>query len=110
MFFAKRKNLLIAQSRATHGSEMTKLIAFLRFVVATTVFIPFIAQAIPFAFSSTGSLTTPRYQHRATVLSNGKVLVSGGFNTNTGTLAGAELYDPATGMWAPTGTLATARR
>src|SRR5947209_8060448 len=49
-----------------------------------------------------------RVEHTATLLSSGKVLVSGGFNGSY--LSGAELYDPATGSWSSTGSLTTARR
>ena len=42
------------------------------------------------------------------MLPNGKVLVAGGRNSS-GILASAELYDPATGTWSGTGSLATAR-
>ena len=47
-------------------------------------------------------------QHTATLLPNGQVLVAGGDGI-TGHLATAELYDPATGMWTATGSMATAR-
>ena len=47
--------------------------------------------------------------HTATLLANGKVLVAGGYNENGSDLASAELYDPATGTWSPTGSLGTAR-
>jgi len=63
----------------------------------------------PFTFNNTGSLTTARLIHTATLLNNGKVLVAGGtpdFNTP---LSSAELYDPASGTWTATGTLNTAR-
>ena len=60
-------------------------------------------------WSPTGSLTTPRTFHTATLLPTGKVLVVGGDNFNDGILASAELYDPATGIWSPTGPLTTAR-
>src|SRR4029079_3485725 len=43
-------------------------------------------------WTPTGSLGTLRSSHRATLLANGKVLVAGG---NSGALASAELYDPA---------------
>ena len=46
-------------------------------------------------------------------LPNGKVLVAGGadlrINGGLGILSTAELYDPATGIWTPTGSLASAR-
>jgi N-acetylneuraminic acid mutarotase len=60
----------------------------------------------------TGSLVTERSDHTATRLPNGKVLVAGGLNYNGSKyvyLASAELYDPATGHWTATGSLAFAR-
>jgi N-acetylneuraminic acid mutarotase len=54
---------------------------------------------------------TARYQHTATLLQNGQVLVAGGYNPNAPTpfLASAELYNPATGTWTTTGSLHAAR-
>jgi hypothetical protein len=46
-------------------------------------------------FSTTGSLVTPRLNPTATLLPNGKVLVVGGWNTDT--VETAEVYDPANG-------------
>ena len=64
-------------------------------------------------WTATGSLATARAYHTATLLPNGKVLVAGGenilYNNGEETLASAELYDPATGMWTSTGSLATPR-
>jgi hypothetical protein len=61
-------------------------------------------------FFPTGSMTTPRVGHTATLLSNGKVLVSGGGSGGCGVnLASAELYDPATGTFTPTGGMTTPR-
>ena len=62
----------------------------------------------PFTFSNTGSLTTARFYHTATLLPNGKVLVVGGRGTS-GALNGAELYDPISGTWSATGSLNTDR-
>ena len=45
----------------------------------------------PFEFEETGSLAAARLNHTATLLSNGKVLVAGGFNYES-YLASAELY------------------
>ncbi|HJX64638.1 MAG TPA: kelch repeat-containing protein [Polyangia bacterium] len=43
-----------------------------------------------------------RELHTATRLEDGKVLIKGGFNSWTGN-ASAELFDPATGTFSPTG-------
>src|SRR2546427_6779713 len=61
------------------------------------------------SWSITGSLTAARYEHTQTLLSNGKVLVAGGFDGFV-SLINAELYDPASGTWTPTASLATQRR
>lgn len=55
-------------------------------------------------WTATGSLITGRYNHTATLLPNGKVLIVGG-NTTGQALDTAELYDPATGFFTaqPTG-------
>ncbi|MFY9607071.1 MAG: kelch repeat-containing protein [Blastocatellia bacterium] len=51
------------------------------------------------AWSFTGNLNTPRAEHTATLLRDGKVLVAGGYDNS------AELYDPQTGTWSLTGSL-----
>ncbi|HEX2274698.1 MAG TPA: kelch repeat-containing protein [Acidimicrobiales bacterium] len=56
----------------------------------------------------TGSLSVPRYDHTLTLLRNGRVLAAGGrtqdvsppVNFNT-----AEIYDPVTEQWTPTGSM-----
>jgi hypothetical protein len=62
-------------------------------------------------WSFTGSLTGQRNNHTATLLPNGMVLVAGGYDTTFGggVLATCELYNPATGLWSPTGSLHYAR-
>ena len=52
----------------------------------------------------TGSMTSARQEHTATLLNNGNVLVAGGVNLG-GVLASAELYDPATGTFTATGSM-----
>src|SRR5439155_1128101 len=55
----------------------------------------------------TGSLNTARFQHTANLLTNGKVLVAGGFNSTY--TASSELYRRALGTWTATGSLNIAR-
>jgi len=61
-------------------------------------------------WSAAGSLVTARQYHTATLLPSGKVLVAGGWDSSSGYLASAELYDPATNTWSVAGSLATARQ
>ncbi len=64
----------------------------------------------PAGFSSTGSMATAREYHTATRLSDGTVLVVGGFD-GSAPVRTAELYDPATGLFTPTtGSMATPRQ
>jgi hypothetical protein len=63
----------------------------------------------PGIFSVTGSMTTPRVDAAAALLSDGRVLIVGGFPFTGGALASAELYDPATGKFDPTGSMSTPR-
>ena len=51
------------------------------------------------------ALTTPRFAHTATLLSNGNVLVAGGTTDNSTPVSSAELFDPASGTWTATGAL-----
>ena len=50
-----------------------------------------------------GQMLDPRSGHSATLLPNGKVLIVGGMRRNQDFYKSAELYDPATGKFQPTG-------
>lgn len=60
-------------------------------------------------FTATGSMGEARESHTATLLTNGKVLITGGLHwagqPGTWTMASAEVYDPATGMFMATGSM-----
>ncbi|HEY3354648.1 MAG TPA: kelch repeat-containing protein [Polyangia bacterium] len=66
-------------------------------------------------WTATGSLATARYEHTATLLGDGRVLVVGGINNvvpgqwGSDALATAEVYDPVAGTWSAAAPLATAR-
>ena len=59
------------------------------------------------AFSPTGNSGTPHQVSSCTttLLPNGKVLMAGGTTTTNAMVAAASLYDPATGIWAATGSM-----
>jgi hypothetical protein len=53
----------------------------------------------------TGDMTVPRFSHTATLLRDGRVLIAGGMAKNGVFEPTAEVYDPATGRFAPAGRL-----
>jgi hypothetical protein len=65
-------------------------------------------------FTTTGGMSTAREEHAATLLDDGTVLITGGqspvMNSNNLQLtATAEIYNPTTGLFAPTGSMTEAR-
>jgi hypothetical protein len=64
------------------------------------------------AFSPTNSMTTARFGQTATTLSDGLILLAGGAQgacCEPTTIASAELYDPKSGTFSPTGSMSTPR-
>jgi hypothetical protein len=55
------------------------------------------------------AMATARSLHTAITLPDGKILIAGGYDQNYQAVATAELYDPATGSFAPTGAMHDAR-
>ena len=60
-------------------------------------------------WSLTGNLNVGRELHTATLLQDGKVLVTGGSSGPNSITNTAELYDPATGIWSIAGALKMTR-
>ena len=62
--------------------------------------------------TDTGPMHTPRSAHTATLLPDGRVLITGGFagQDEENALTLAELYDPAQGVFTKTGPLTTGRQ
>jgi hypothetical protein len=80
--------------------------------LALTIFLGALSSAsaqTPGAFTATGSMTIPRQFHAATLLTNGKVLITGGYSVAANLTSTAELYDPSTGTFTATGSMTTPR-
>jgi len=61
-------------------------------------------------FQPTGSMATPRAFHAATLLADGRVLVTGGFVAVDGSTTGSgEVYDQSTGQFSPAGAMQVGR-
>lgn len=62
-------------------------------------------------WSKAGAMSEPRQEHTATLLPDGRVLVTGGDNSigSGGALATAELFDPATGTFSPAASMNVGR-
>jgi hypothetical protein len=60
-------------------------------------------------FAQTGSMSTFRDHHTATLLADGRVLVAGGGGEGYASSTSADIYDPATGRFTKTGSMRTGR-
>ena len=60
-------------------------------------------------FQAAARMATARQAHTASLLANGKVLVAGGLDSTGSESATAELFDPAAGTFASTGSMQTPR-
>jgi hypothetical protein len=63
-------------------------------------------------WTAVATMSTPRQWQSATLLANGTALVVGGLNDTASPLLGtgiAEVYDPGSNAWTPTGAMESAR-
>ncbi len=90
------------------------LLAFVLFASVTVPLAP-TPQPTPINVSTSGRLIAgspmlePRSGHTATLLLNGKVLIAGGMRRNQDFYKSAELFDPTTGKFQPTGNMHQAK-
>lgn len=61
-------------------------------------------------WSSAGHTSMARLYHTATLLADGRVLVTGGFDSGNGSTSSCEFYNPSTNTWSPAPALLTGRR
>ena len=59
-------------------------------------------------WTSAGTMSTPRHEHRATLLGDGRVLVTGGL-IDGAIFASAEIYDPVANAWSAAADMSEAR-
>src|SRR5260370_31937186 len=64
---------------------------------------------LPGSLQAGTPMLEPRSGHTATLLPDGRVLIAGGMRRNQDFYRSAELYDPATGKFQPTGAMTLAR-
>ena len=98
--------VLIAGGSKTIGSRAGQRVGAL--VERAEIFDPTTLQ-----FTLAASLATPRQQHTATALGDGRVLVAGGYGAGvagSGVLDSGEIYDPSNDTFTPVGNTMSSRR
>jgi hypothetical protein len=68
-----------------------------------------LSKPAPGSMKMTGNMEVDRSWHRATLLPDGRVLVTGGFDSYGNALASAEIYDPSTGQFVDAGNMNSKR-
>src|SRR3989442_12814303 len=84
--------------KACPSPKVTMLI--LALLVTFLTYTASLSAQAPGAFTPIGNMTAPRGGHTATLLPNGKVLITGGRRDG---LTSAELFDPVTATFSSTG-------
>ena len=97
----------VTVASATQNCSVTAGAGTIRYIDVTNVTVT----CGPRTFTAAAPLAQARYSHTATLLPDGKVLVSGGVNDASGkaTVASAELYDPSANSWSVVGSMAQPR-
>jgi len=77
-------------------------------VLLVGLILPKSASAAP-TWTAVASMNIARYAHTATLLPNGKVLITGGIDASGGYLISSEVYDPSDNTWTQVASLSTNR-
>ncbi len=103
----------MTNARSTLPSNRFPLTSFLRQIAALLLFVGLtLCLATSSRASDGGTLINPRFDHTATRLADGRVLVVGGLirsGNAYNVTAACELYDPSTNTWSSTGSLNISR-
>src|SRR5438093_3286731 len=70
-----------------------------RLVIALLLALGVSPHAMTPSFTPTGNMHVARAGHQATLLRDGRVLVTGGYDNSGSAIARAEIFSAATGMW-----------
>ena len=60
-------------------------------------------------WSSAATMATARFEHVASLLPDGRLVVAGGFDSRVGGVKAAEIYDPSTDTWSTAADMSTTR-
>ena len=90
--------VLICGGSAAYNGNYTPLSAYAEIYNPTTE-----------TFTATGNMIQARYEHTATLLFDGSVLIAGGFTQNNYSSNSAEIYVPSYGAFTPAGSLVVGR-
>jgi hypothetical protein len=100
-------------SMSTAGTDTATRLADGRVLITKGCSTPELYDPKTGTFSPTGSLVAQRGGETATLLQDGRVLITGGGSCgdaeHVGIWSSAELYDPATGRFSPTGSMSEPR-
>jgi hypothetical protein len=85
------------------SNRLLPLATALLAIAAVTPVVPGVRADSLGTWSYTARMKDARSDHTATLLADGQVLIAGGVGDGAAAIVSAELFDPRTGVWRPTG-------